>query len=42
VVRLPGGPAPATAQLFGAGAVALLLLPYAWAVLLRPEAHHRD
>lgn len=41
-IHLPGGPAPATAQLFGAGAAALLLLPCAWAVLLRPEAHHRD
>ncbi|MHA6762765.1 hypothetical protein [Streptacidiphilus sp. PAMC 29251] len=38
----PGSPAPAvfsSALLWGFGATAALLLPYAWVVLRRPESH---
>jgi hypothetical protein len=38
----PGGPAAATfsvALIWGFGLTAALLLPYAWVVLRRPDAH---
>ncbi|QMU75217.1 hypothetical protein GXW83_05035 [Streptacidiphilus sp. PB12-B1b] len=37
-----GIPGPAPALLWGCGATAALLLPYAWAVLLRPESHRPE
>ncbi|MFC1417391.1 hypothetical protein [Streptacidiphilus cavernicola] len=36
----PAGTAFAEALLWGCGPTAVLLLPYAWTVLLRPESHH--
>ena len=37
-----GAAGPGPALLWGCGATAALLLPYTWAVLLRPESHRPD